>query len=202
MARWLADRGITAFVLKYRVRPNMTLQSPGQTAPRPSDADSGRVAKRLEPYQQIAVADGLQAVRFVRENAARYGVLSDRIGIMGFSAGAMTAMGVALDRSEASRPNFAASIYGGMDKKTPGADAPPLFVAAAQDDNQVPAIKSVEIFQKWDEANRPVELHLYETGGHGFGLRAQNLSSDGWSSAFEAWLRGHGFIGTEANGVK
>lgn len=136
VGQWLADRGITAFVLKYRVRPNMTLPNPGAGAPRPKGADFEKTTKALAPYRHIAMADGLQAVRFVRENAPRYSVAPDKIGIMGFSAGAMTTMAVVLEGRGPTHPDFAASIYGGMENKAPGADAPPLFVAAAQDDNR------------------------------------------------------------------
>lgn len=78
-----------------------------------------------------------------------------KIWIMSFSAGAMTTMAVVLEGKGPTYPDFAAFIYGGMDNGTPDADAPPLFVAAAQDDKIVPSTKSAEIFQKWYGANLP-----------------------------------------------
>jgi acetyl esterase/lipase len=148
-----------------------------------------------EANAQIAMADGLQAVRYVRANAAKYDINPDKIGFMGFSAGGMTTMRVVVNSPAGERPNFAAPIYGGMQPGiSPPKDGPPLFIAAAQDDPQVPVRKSVDIFSAWKDAGLPAELHIYETGGHGFGMLKRNKASDTWPVAFEAWLRGHGWI--------
>lgn len=193
VARWLAARGVTAFVLKYRVKPTPGFRLPKDIRPHPEEFD--QAAKMLEPSWRIAVADGIQAVRYVRANAAAYHIAPDKVGVMGFSAGAMTTMGVVTDATAAERPDFAAPIYGAMEPgKSPPKDAPPLFIAAAQDDPTVPVGKSVQIFSSWTAAGRPAELHIYETGGHGFGMLTRHKASDAWPLAFEAWLRGHGWI--------
>lgn len=193
VAQWLAERGVTAFVLKYRVKP-----TPGFKLPKDirADPEAFREGERmLAPGWRIAVADGQQAMRFVRANAAKYHVAPDKIGFMGFSAGAMTTMGVVTDSAPADRPNFAAPIYGAKEPDTsPPKDGPPLFIAAAQDDPTVPVGKSVEIFSDWTAAHLPAELHIYETGGHGFGMRTTHRNADAWPIAFEAWLRSHGWI--------
>jgi acetyl esterase/lipase len=187
-ARWLADRGITAFILKYRVRP------PGDQAPSgPESFDD--FARRTAPARDIAVADAQQALRLIRSNAGKYGVRGDRVGMIGFSAGAQATMALILANDAAARPDFAASLYGAMPSDgTAPASAPPLFIAAAQDDPQVPSTKSVELYESWTRAGRPAELHLYEQGGHGFGFRPGHRPSDGWPAAFEAWLRSHGLL--------
>jgi acetyl esterase/lipase len=118
----------------------------------------------------------------------------DRIGMIGFSAGAITTMGVVMIDSSADRPSFAAPIYGAMDNKTPPADAPPLFIAVTEDDPAVPATESMAIFARWNAALLPAELHVYEKGGHGFGMMHKGLPVDGWTAAYEAWLRSHGWL--------
>jgi acetyl esterase/lipase len=141
------------------------------------------------------MADGLQALRYVRANAAKYNIDPNKVGFMGFSAGAMTTMRVVLNGAAGERPNLAAPIYGALQPgKSPPADGPPLFIAAAQDDPQVPVRKSAEIFSAWKGAGLPAELHIYESGGHGFGMLTRNKASDSWPVAFETWLRGHGWI--------
>lgn len=193
VAKWLADRGITAFVLKYRVQLTKGFRLPADPRHHPEQFDA--LARTLEPSRKIAVADGIQAVRFLRANAARFGIAPDRIGIMGFSAGAMTTMGVVMDSAPSERPDFAAPIYGSMEDKAPPKNGPPLFIVAAQDDPTVPVSKSVAIFSSWTAADLPAELHLYETGGHGFGMLKRGKTADNWPEPFEAWLTAHGWIG-------
>lgn len=190
VAHWLADRGITAFVLKYRVRT----RPEGQ--PRPGQ-DFDREEAKLLPVERFAFADGQQAVRLVRADAARFGIDPHRVGMIGFSAGAMTTMGVLLEGDPAARPDFAAPIYGAMHALPVPKDAPPLFIAAAADDDLVPPAKSVAIFTQWRAAGRPAELHLFDKGGHGFGMRMQHLPVDNWPALFEGWLREHGWLPQE-----
>jgi acetyl esterase/lipase len=94
------------------------------------------------------------------------------------------------------RPAFVAPIYsGGPDGDTPvPADAPPMFIAAASDDNLGLAPRSVALYSKWLEAKKTVELHMYATGGHGFGMHAQNIPTDHWIDRFADWLTLEGFL--------
>jgi acetyl esterase/lipase len=188
VARWLTQRGITAFVLKYRVR-SATIRLPA-AAP-PSQDRFTAFARAMEPGRRIAVADALQAVRYLRTNAGRFGIAPDRIGMIGFSAGAMTVMGAAMDVDPAVRPNFAASIYGAKTEAPPPQGAPPVFIAAAQDDPVIPATQSLAIFSSWTAANLPAELHVYEHGGHGFGMLRRGTTVDSWPAALDAWLTSH-----------
>ena len=189
IARWLADRGITAFVLKYRVRP---------TPPPPPRAkaalDTAEAAHKFDKPLGLARADGAQAVRLVRRDAAKLGIDPQRIGMMGFSAGAMTTVGVATNQDVSTRPNFAVSVYGSLTGETVDKTAPPVFIVAAADDNVLAPIKSVEMFEAWQKAGRPAELHLYERGHHGFGMRKQSLPVDHWSDDLERWLKQHGYL--------
>ena len=188
-AQWLAGRGITAFVLKYRVRAP---SSGGSTAETFDD-----FARRTQPARQIALADATRALTMIRAQAKRYAIAPRRVGAIGFSAGAMTVMSMAMAGHAAERPDFAVSMYGAL--LTPGAPpakAPALFIVAAQDDSQAPPARSIEIFQRWSEAKLPAEIHLYDKGGHGFAFRSHNLPADRWPLALEAWLSARGYLGT------
>jgi acetyl esterase/lipase len=185
-AQWLTSHGITAFVLKYRVRPPTS---------RPGPESFDAFARRTQPARAIAVADAEQAVRLIRSHARDYAVSPDRIGMIGFSAGAMITLDVAVAADPSVRPDFAISLYGALlTSKTPPAGAPPLFIAAAQDDPEAPVQNSVDIFEAWTRARLPAELHVYEKGGHGFGFRAHHLPVDRWPDALQAWLSSRGYI--------
>jgi acetyl esterase/lipase len=193
-ARWLAERGVTAFVLKYRVRPPT-----GQGSGGPESFDA--FVKRTEPARQLAMADAVQALRLIRGNADKYGVAADRVGMIGFSAGAIAVLGLALEPGAAPKPDFAISLYGALPtEEAPGPGAPPVFVAAAQDDPQVPWQKSVAIYERWSRAGLPAEIHLYQKGGHGFGMRPHDLPADKWPLALEAWLSSRSLLGTPRAG--
>ena len=186
-ARWLAGEGITAFVLKYRVRPPQKGESFGDTL--------DDFARATRARRAIAVADAEQAIRLVRSRARQDGIDPERVGIIGFSAGAMATIEVALATDPLIRPNFAVSMYGAaLGEEEPTRGAPPLFVGAAQDDPQLPAINSVEVFRKWTRVGAGAELHIYEKGGHGFGFRSHGSTSDDWPAALRAWLRSHGYL--------
>jgi len=147
---------------------------------------------------KLALADGLAAIGHVRKHAAKYGVQPDRVGLLGFSAGGAVAASVAMNYTPETRPDFAAPIYLAYSWTIKGrgvpADAPPLFVLAATDDPLQLAPHSVEIYQDWVQAGKPAELHLYARGGHGFGMRKQNLPSDRWIERFADWLEMQGLL--------
>ncbi|MBV9931185.1 MAG: alpha/beta hydrolase [Alphaproteobacteria bacterium] len=182
VAEWLAARGITAFVLRYRVRP------PGPSAP-PGPETLDAFLLRTRPARDLAVADAQQALRLIRANAGKYGIRADRVGAMGASAGAMTVLDLALAPAGGPRPDFAIAASGAVPPEAGAATAaPPLFLVAATDDPQVPSSRSTEAYERWARAGRPAELHLYEKGGHGFGLRHRGQPADLWPQALEAWL--------------
>jgi acetyl esterase/lipase len=186
-AQWLAGAGITAFVLKYRVRPPQEGKTFGRTL------QDFAVATRTP--RAIAVADGKQAIRLIRSRARQYGIDRNRVGIIGFSAGGMASVEVALGKADDARPNFAVLMYSAaLTEELPGKNSPPVFIGAAQDDPQLPATNSVEIFTRWTKAGAAAELHIFERGGHGFGFRRHGSTSDAWPTAFLAWLTMHGLV--------
>jgi len=155
---------------------------------------AGRRAESI-PF---AVADGWRAVELARQNAAKFGVNPNRIGILGFSAGGWVAAGVALEGRGESRPDFSAPIYGAMPKDVTAPPNPmPLFLVHADDDKTVnPLTTSLRIYESWRKAGAPVEMHIYSQGGHGFGMKMKNLPSDTWIDRFWEWLQAQKLAGS------
>jgi len=197
VATWLNEKGLTAFVLKYRLAHDD-----------PAHPENNFVAlltaknfKKLDSINAaivpLAMQDGLTAMKFVREHAADYKIDPDKIGFMGFSAGATVTMSVVYNSTDKDRPNFVAPIYA-YEKAIIGSAVPtvktPIFIAAATDDDLGLASHSVHIYEKWVAAKQPAELHMYERGKHGFGMRQQNLPTDKWIDRFAEWLQMEGFL--------
>ena len=187
-ARFLAKRGVTAFVLKYRL-----------------------ARAEGSPYSMDhAVADAARAVRWVRHHASRYGVKPERVGVMGWSAGGELAATVSygdmggdpgaadpMDRLSA-RPNFQIAIYpgpAGIPESVPH-DAPPAFFLAANDDADA-AEAVAHLLRLYRRAERPVELHLFSRGGHAFnmGERAELQAIRHWPDRLTEWLEASGLVG-------
>jgi acetyl esterase/lipase len=180
VARWLQERGIAAFVLKYRI-----MEKRGEGIPENMNMDEAG---------KYGIADGIQALKVVRQHAAEWGVSPDRVGLMGFSAGAMVTSGALLQQDAAARPNFAAMIYGGPFGVMPAIPAklPPMFLAWAQDD--AVALKPIVKFHDaLTSAGHKPEVHIFSAGGHGFGMRKHGTSSDHWIDEFYYWLEAQGF---------
>lgn len=203
MARWLAARGVTAFVLFYRL--------PAESGP------------------DAPLADAQRALRIIRHRAASYGVDSNRLCAMGFSAGGHVCASLltrfaaqvynpvdAADRQSA-RPDATAPIYPVISMTAPMAhagsraeligehapkalerkynpalnvptDAPPAFLLHAEDDPAVPVANTLMLREGLLAAKVAVETHLYPDGGHGFGLRlSKGHSVEGWQEVLWAW---------------
>jgi acetyl esterase/lipase len=194
VAKYVAARGVTAFVLKYR------LARTGEDGTQEFNEmlkDGQKLREMLGKTVPLAVADGLAAVTYVRQHASEWGVSSDRVGIIGFSAGGAVTAGVAFHYLPEGRPAFVAPIYAGggqFKDATVPADAPPLFVAAATDDELGLAPASVFLYEKWIAAHKSAELHIYSKGGHGFGMRKQNLPVDHWIDRFADWMELQGWL--------
>jgi endo-1,4-beta-xylanase len=189
LARWLAARGIAAFVLKYRLarEPNSTYT-----------------------VDNHALADTQRAIRLVRGRAKEWDINPSRVGVMGFSAGgelaALAGMrfdGGARDAADAieresSRPDFQALIYPGSSKRfAPTKDSPPAFIVCGYGDRQDISEGMAEVYLKFKQVGVPAELHIYASAGHGFGVRDSNTKAVGkWPERFEEWLGDLGFLQT------
>ncbi len=199
VARALAARGVAAFVLKYRLNqtpPDMAAFDRSMKA-----LFSGVARTRPAPDRAMAdlapqIADARAAFALIRSRAAVWQVDPDRIGMIGFSAGAMLTMATALSGREGgmdAKPAFLGNVYGPLAAVTVPADAPPLFAAIAADD---PLFGNGDfaLIDRWRAARRPVEFHLYEQGGHGFGMYRKTTTSTGWFDAFARWMTMHGWM--------
>lgn len=177
LARWLNENGIAAFVLKYRL-----------------DRDE-------------ALRDAQRALSLVRHEAGAYGIDKEKIGVMGFSAGAHLAGNLVANHPRreridviddvSSRPDFWVSVYGAYrdiirdtGKRN---DIGPAFLVHAGDDSRVSAEVSVELYTLLSKAGVPAELHVYERGEHGFALEtdrgpAVTSTVKDWSARLLAWL--------------
>lgn len=196
VAQALADRGVAAFVLKYRLNQTPADMAAFEESMRqmfsgaartPPSASAGAFSN-LEPQ----ITDARAAFKYVRANAAQWGIDPDRIGMVGFSAGAMLTMATTLAGEEA-KPAFIGNIYGPLMPVEVPADAPPMFVALAADDPLF-ANSGFGLIESWHKAKRPVEFHYYEQGGHGFGMYPKETTSTDWFEAFVSWMDMHGLM--------
>lgn len=192
VARSLNAKGVTCFVLKYRLVEAKTDDPMREAFTR------GDLGPIVAPIVPLAMADGLAAIKHVRQHAKDYGVNPQHIGIMGFSAGGTVASSVAYNYTPESRPDFVAPIYLAYSWtiKTNGVptDAPPMFILAATDDPLKLASHSVDLYRDWTAAKKPAELHMFAKGGHGFGMKKQNLPTDSWIERFADWLGHQGLL--------
>ncbi len=202
VAQALADQGIAAFVLKYRLVPTpASLEEfsemmkkgfgpppgtqPGDGRPRPPQMDLSN--------QQ---ADAEAAYALIVKNAKEWRVDPDRIGMIGFSAGAGLTMHCTL-HSKAMKLAFIGPIYGFLGSVEVPKDAPPMFVALASDDPLM-FHGDFGLIKSWWEAKRPVEFHLYQDGGHGFGMGYPGHPTYWWFEVFTHWLDSNGFLKAKA----
>ena len=190
MARWLSERGIAAFVLKYRL---------------------AKETNSTYTVDDHALADMQRALRLVRSRATEWGIATNRIGVMGFSAGGevafLSAQGKSLagpiadagqdpiDRLPA-LPAFQALIYPGrLQRIEPATNSPPVFLVCGYNDRPDISEGLASVYLKFKQLKVPAELHIYAGSGHGFGLRANEPKPAGkWIERFEEWLAESGFL--------
>jgi acetyl esterase/lipase len=187
VAEWLRERGIAAFVLKHRL---------------------ARESNSTYQIEREALADTQRAMRLIRSRAQEWNIDASRIGAIGFSAGGEL-VNFACERFDAgkadasdpierqpSRPNFQALIYPGTSGKIqPTNGYPPVFLACSYTDRKDISEGLAEAYLRFKRAGVPAELHIYSSGGHGFGLRAKNTKPVGaWITRFEEWMNDSGFL--------
>lgn len=194
VAKALADQGIAAFVLKYRLFPTPdTLEGLQAEMNRTFSAAGNGENRPRPPAWDLSnqLADAEAAYALIHARAKEWGVDTERLGMIGFSAGAGLTMHCTLN-SKKMKLAFIGPIYGGMGPVEVPKDAPPMFCVIASDDflfkGQFGVVKS------WYDAGKPVEFHLYQNGGHGFGLGYPGHTSDGWFPVFKHWLDINGML--------
>jgi acetyl esterase/lipase len=194
IAQKLADRGITAFVLKYRLNPTPRDDAEWMREMSKMFAAPRAPGKRPDIKDPGAGQDGLAALRLVRARAVEWKINPRRVGMIGFSAGAMTAMRSLLEApTPDDAPDFMGYIYGQMDKIDVPPKAPPMFAALAIDD---PLFGSGDmgLIPAWHAAKRPVEAHIYSAGGHGYGMGRPGTTSMLMMDQFLAWMDAQGLM--------
>jgi len=185
VARWLVEHGIAAFVCKYRLLRTSKdfLQEVAACMQTPDALNS-----KVKPLYPLLKADIGQALRLVRSHA-EFHVNPKAVGVLGFSAGAVVAVLAALTTSEDVRPNFLAPVYcGPLPEESLPIDAPPLFLLCANDD-EMAITNSWCLYNQYHASHLPVELHIYNCGGHGFGMKKQGTPVDDWIQRFDDWMR-------------
>jgi acetyl esterase/lipase len=197
VAKRLNEKGITAFVLKYRLVHDDPAHPENSIGTLMATKNFKKLDSINAPVIPLALQDGLAAVKYVRQHAADYKIDPNKIGFMGFSAGGTLTMSVVYSATDESRPNFVAPIYA-YENAIIGSTVPsvktPIFIAAASDDDLGLATHSVHIYLKWLAADQPSELHMYERGKHGFGTKKQGLPVDSWMDRFSDWLQMQGLL--------
>lgn len=196
IARWLNKKGITAFVLKYRTYHLITDDAWIEMM---KNINDNNFEKNVREIWKMELEDAKTAIQHLRRHATGFKINTNRIGIMGFSAGGTLSALLAYHYAPETRPDFVASLYGLIadSVRKSGAvqlDAPPLFVAAATDDQMIPISNSIRIYNDWIASKCSAELHIFSKGGHGFGLEKQNLPSDQWADLFLVWLNMQGLL--------
>ncbi|WP_439559531.1 alpha/beta hydrolase [Dyadobacter sp.] len=207
-AKWFNDRGISAFVLKYRL-PN---------------------EKAMEHQHEVPLMDAMQAMKIIRENSGKWNIDKGKIGVMGFSAGGHLAATLSTHHnmgpkaSPSAKPDFSILLYpvisfqpalahGGSRDNLLGPEkseelikyysnelqvseqTPPAFLVHAMDDTGVPVENSIEYYLALKKKKIPAEMHLYPKGGHGYGMRTEGKGSlANWPAAMEGWLKAMGYM--------
>ncbi len=199
VARRLVDKGIAAFVLKYRLNetsaePSAALQQMLGVLDAPAGQRDGGID---EPR---AVADVAHALQLLRDRAADWQLDPKRIGLLGFSAGAIAVKRAVLDPDIAARPAFVGYVYGPMPAEQVPGNAPPLFAGVALDDG-IFGHAGFGMVESWQRAGVPVELHAYERGGHGFGVGTPGTTSTGVLTQFVDWLAARGLLATRVGSL-
>ena len=194
VARRLNQMGVDAFVLKYRTTYVQPAASPGGAAEKVPTATNPQAGQNV---RELAGEDGRQAVRLLRQRSAEYGVPSNRIGIIGYSAGGAVVLSTVYGPPDG-RPDFALPIYAaGANSNPPPAGGPPLFIAVAADDQAVGYQGSLDLFAAWRKAGLPAELHVFQAGQHGFVKKGGG--ADHYLDRVEEWLMGNGWLTKPAN---
>lgn len=189
VAKKLNQSGISCFVLKYRLYPvNGNAESFLNQLVASESWDT--IVEKAKEMLPLATQDAFEAIQHLRSHAQEYRINPNEIGLMGFSAGGAITLEATYLATESNRPNFIACLYAWTIINDPH-EVPsyktPAFFDCALDDELFLADSTVSLFKQWKEAGQLAELHLHESGGHGYGMRPIE-SVQSWSDLLEAWI--------------
>jgi acetyl esterase/lipase len=190
VARELTSRGLTVFLLKYRVARSLTNDPFNEMML--ALTDTANFEQKIAPFRTLALNDAKKAMKYIKGNASFHKVQSNKIGVAGFSAGGVLAVQLAMNEPEETIPDFAAFLYTVFDptKINVTAKASPAFISCASDDRLAPAMNSINLYTSWMAAGVNAELHIYASGGHGL----KNGDAPTWINRFCDWLQQNGFL--------
>ena len=179
IARWLNTIGIAGFVLKYRL--------PGRGSLGRASSDLHQITDSIH----VALEDAESSMRMVRQNAAKWNLKPSAIGMMGFSAGGHLAAMMGMVAPAETKPDFLVLGYPAIPAALDvNSKTPPTFLVAAYDDPLLnPADHVGRFFAALRAAKVPAEMHVYSSGGHGFGMLKTGKTSASWPDALVAWLK-------------
>jgi len=195
VAKWLNQKGITAFVLKYRLVPT------GEDGVKELMAAQDKVIPAVKGVLPYSIKDGINAIAYVRKNASSLGIDPTKVGFMGFSAGGAVTLGVIYNTEEATAPNFIVPVYAWtsvLEAQELPEEAPPMFMVCAADDPLMLAPANIKLYTEYIDEGHTGELHMYAKGGHGFGMQAQGKPSDQWIDRFYEWSVSEGLTESKA----
>lgn len=196
VAKYLNSKGIAAFVLKYRVARSFTDDPVKELMGKMGNFKT--LDEENAPVIPLAIQDASTAIKYIRKNAEKYDIDPNKIGMIGFSAGATLTLGATYKATEESKPNFIAPIYAYTkaveEIKNIPKEKTPIFIALASDDQLGFAPANAQLYLDWKATGQPVEMHIYERGGHGFGMNKQKIPTDTWYERFGDWLKMQGYL--------
>jgi acetyl esterase/lipase len=195
VAKWLNKKGVSAFILKYRVVHSETSLPVKERMQKAKDTAVSR--KMAAAVAALAIEDAKQAMLYVRRHANEFGIAVNKIGLMGFSAGGTLVAANSFSYTNETRPDFIVPVYAYVSPvllKNALSDAPPAFIVAATDDDYHLVPMSIDLYNRWLAAGRSAEIHIYSKGGHGFGMNKLNQPSDTWIERLGDWLEIQGLL--------
>ncbi|GAB4020696.1 hypothetical protein GCM10028808_62990 [Spirosoma migulaei] len=192
LASRLTARGITVFVIPYRLAQGSVLPAAGlERTLSPQDSLNVRA---------MALADGRNALSYLRQHAAELGIKPDQIGVLGVSTGGTLALQLVYNPTKATRPDFVSLLQveiGALAADSVPANAPGLFIAAlsgmTSNHARQKAIQTAQLYQQWLQAGRSVELHSYELGSQRVGSTPLDTVPDAWLDQWTDWLNRQGY---------
>lgn len=202
VGEWLRERGVAAFVLKYRLRDSGETHTdfakslvPGLVAAARNGSAAATVVADDGPYRADVVDDVTTALRIIRARAAEWGIDAQRVGAIGFSAGSYALTWTVADQHDV-LPDSVACIYGGhITADQLPESAPPLFTAVSARDAMC-ASDVLSVIDAWRQKQASVEAHLYDDDAHGFGLHPRGETTDAWTARYAEWLDRIGYLTT------